>query len=196
MSTLDIMTEKPDYYSQEGEVLDVVSNPQKGIIDIERDPADNLVSEENYRQLPTRYVLRRFGKVLKEDTISKNSKDHQDTIWKNGNKDTVVQDIKVTKRVVLTFDDGPDPEYTPRILDILKKEKVPAAFFIVGINAENHLPLLKRIYREGFEIGNHSFTHPNMATVSAERAETEMEATRLLIEAATGQEYHSFSGAL
>ena len=42
LSTLDIMTEKPDYYSQEGEVLDVVSNPQKGIIDIERDPTDNL----------------------------------------------------------------------------------------------------------------------------------------------------------
>ena len=72
-------------------------------------------------------------------------------------------------------------------MNILKKENVPAAFFIVGINAENHLPLLKRIYREGFEIGNHSFTHPNMATVSAERAETEMEATRLLIEAATGR---------
>ena len=56
----------------------------------------------------------------------------------------MVQDIKVTKRVVLTFDDGPDPEYTPRILDILKKEKVPAAFFIVGINAENHLPAVKK----------------------------------------------------
>jgi cellulose synthase/poly-beta-1,6-N-acetylglucosamine synthase-like glycosyltransferase/spore germination protein YaaH/peptidoglycan/xylan/chitin deacetylase (PgdA/CDA1 family) len=187
LSTLDIMTEKPDYYSQEGEVLDVVSNPQKGIIDIESDPTDNLVSEENYRQLPTRYVLRRFGKVLKEDTVSKNVKITRIQFGKTVTKDTVVQDIKVTKRVVLTFDDGPDPEYTPRILDILKKEKVPAAFFIVGINAENHLPLLKRIYREGFEIGNHSFTHPNMATVSAERAETEMEATRLLIEAATGR---------
>jgi cellulose synthase/poly-beta-1,6-N-acetylglucosamine synthase-like glycosyltransferase/peptidoglycan/xylan/chitin deacetylase (PgdA/CDA1 family) len=181
------MTEKPDYYAQEGEVLDVVSNPQKGIIDIERDSADNLVSEETYRQLPTRYVLRRFGKVLKEDTITKNVKFARTQFGKTTTKDSVVQDIKVIKRVVLTFDDGPDPDYTPRILDILTKEKVPAAFFVVGINAENHLPLLKRIYREGFEIGNHSFTHPNMATVSAERAETEMEATRLLIEAATGR---------
>jgi len=98
-----------------------------------------------------------------------------------------VKDIKVTKRVVLTFDDGPDPEYTPRILSILEKEKVPAAFFVIGINAENHLPLLKRIYHDGFEMGNHSFTHPNMALISPERAETEMEATRLLIEAATGR---------
>jgi len=187
LSTLDISTEKPDYYRDEGEVLDVISNPQKGIIDIEKDSIDNLVSEETYRQLPTRYVLRRFGKVLKEDTISKKVKITTTQFGKTVTKDTVMQEIKVTKRVVLTFDDGPDPEYTPRILDILKNENVPAAFFVVGINAENHLPLLKRISREGFEIGNHSFTHPNMATVSGERAETEMEATRLLIEAATGR---------
>jgi len=187
LSTLDIMTERPDYYMQGGEVLDVVSNPQKGIIDIERDSIDNLVSEETYRQLPTRYVLRRYGKVLKEDTINRSTKITTTQFGKTVTRDTVIQEIKVTKRVVLTFDDGPDPDYTPRILDILKKENVPAAFFVVGINAENHLPLLKRIYRDGFEIGNHSFTHPNMATVSAERAETEMEATRLLIEAATGR---------
>ena len=137
--------------------------------------------------MPTRYVIRRFGRVLKEDTINKNVRITRKQFGKIFSKDTVVQDIKVTKRVVLTFDDGPDPEYTPRVLNILEKENVPAAFFIVGINAENHLPLLKRIYREGFEIGNHSFTHPNMATVSAERAETEMEATRLLIQAATGR---------
>lgn len=187
LGTLDIMTEKPDYYSQEGEVLDVVTNPQKGIIDIEKDSDDNLVSEENYRQLPTRYVIRRFGKVLKEDSVARTIKVAKKEFGKTVTKDSTVYDIKTTKRVVLTFDDGPDPEYTPRILDILKKEKVPAAFFVVGINAENHLPLLKRIYREGFEIGNHSFTHPNMAMVSPERAETEMEATRLLIEAATGR---------
>lgn len=93
----------------------------------------------------------------------------------------------VHHEVVLTFDDGPDPEYTPRILDILKKEKVPATFFVVGIEAENNLPLLKRIYKEGHEIGNHTFTHPNIATVSSQRAATEMESTRLLIEAVTGR---------
>jgi len=186
LSTLDIVTEKPDYI-EEGEVLDVVSNPQKGIIDIENDSIENLVSEENYRQLPTRYVIRRFGKVLKEDTISRTIRVTRKRLGKIFRQDSVVNDIRVTKRVVLTFDDGPDPEYTPKIIDILEKEKVPAAFFIVGINAENHLPLLKRIYREGFEIGNHSFTHPNMAIVSDERAEAEMEATRLLLETATGR---------
>ena len=93
----------------------------------------------------------------------------------------------VHNQVILTFDDGPDPEYTPQILDILKKEKVPAIFFVVGMEAENNLPLLKRIFKEGHEIGNHTFTHPNIAAVSAERAVAEMEATRLLIEAVTGR---------
>jgi len=93
----------------------------------------------------------------------------------------------VQHQVVLTFDDGPDAVYTPAILDILQKEKVPAAFFVVGMEAESNLPLLKRIIREGHEIGNHTFTHPNMATVSAKRAATEMEATRLLIESVTGR---------
>lgn len=90
------------------------------------------------------------------------------------------------KQVVLSFDDGPDPKYTPQILDILGKEKVPASFFVVGINAENNIPLLKRIYNEGYEIGNHTFTHPNIAAVSTQRANIEMESTRLLIEAVTG----------
>ena len=90
------------------------------------------------------------------------------------------------KELVLTYDDGPDPIYTPQIIDILSKRHVPAAFFIVGLQAEKNLPILKRLYREGFEIGNHTFTHQNMGKVSLDRAMIELKLTRLLIEAVTG----------
>lgn len=90
------------------------------------------------------------------------------------------------KELVLTFDDGPDETYTPQVLDVLSKYHVPAAFFLVGLNAEKNLPLVKRIYREGHEIGNHTFTHENVAKVSPERALLEMKLTRLLIECVTG----------
>jgi cellulose synthase/poly-beta-1,6-N-acetylglucosamine synthase-like glycosyltransferase/spore germination protein YaaH/peptidoglycan/xylan/chitin deacetylase (PgdA/CDA1 family) len=90
------------------------------------------------------------------------------------------------KKLVLTFDDGPDPTWTPKVLDILKKEKVPAAFFMVGLNAEKNIPIVKRIYNDGYEIGNHTFTHPNVADISPKRALLEMESTRLLLECITG----------
>lgn len=90
------------------------------------------------------------------------------------------------KKLVLTYDDGPDPLYTRQILDTLSKYKVPATFFVVGIEAENNIPLIKRIYREGHELGNHTFTHPNMAEVSRKRALLEIDATRLLLECITG----------
>lgn len=154
LTNIDITTEKPDYRG-EGEILDVVNEPQKGIIDVQKDATENVIAEEEYEQLPTRYVIRKFGKV--------------------------------NNQVILTFDDGPDADYTPRILKILEKENVPAVFFIVGMNAQDNLPLLKDIYRKNYEIGNHSFTHPNMAEVSPYRADAETEATRLLIEAATGR---------
>ncbi|MBV9986648.1 MAG: glycosyltransferase [Chitinophagaceae bacterium] len=93
----------------------------------------------------------------------------------------------VTKRkLVLTFDDGPDPLYTRQILDTLAYYHVPANFFVVGIEAENNIPLVRRIFREGHEIGNHTFFHPDMAKVSLYRANLEMDLTRLLIECITG----------
>jgi cellulose synthase/poly-beta-1,6-N-acetylglucosamine synthase-like glycosyltransferase/peptidoglycan/xylan/chitin deacetylase (PgdA/CDA1 family)/spore germination protein YaaH len=69
-------------------------------------------------------------------------------------------------KVSITFDDGPDPEWTPKILDVLKREQVPAAFFLIGIQADKFSDVTKRIYREGHEIGNHTFTHPDISNIS------------------------------
>jgi cellulose synthase/poly-beta-1,6-N-acetylglucosamine synthase-like glycosyltransferase/peptidoglycan/xylan/chitin deacetylase (PgdA/CDA1 family)/spore germination protein YaaH len=70
------------------------------------------------------------------------------------------------KEVAITFDDGPDPTYTPKILDILKQENVPATFFLIGIQMQKFPGLAERIYNEGHDIGNHTFTHPDISDVS------------------------------
>ncbi len=90
-------------------------------------------------------------------------------------------------KLVLTYDDGPDPKYTKEILDTLAYYHVPATFFVVGMEAENNIPLIKRILKEGHELGNHTFTHPDMSKVSKDRALLEMDATKLLIECITGR---------
>jgi len=89
------------------------------------------------------------------------------------------------KKIVLTFDDGPDEKYTPEILDIIKKYNVPATFFVTGVNALSNIPLLKKLYADGYEIGNHTFTHVNLLISSDARIILELRSTRRLIEAIT-----------
>ena len=89
-------------------------------------------------------------------------------------------------RVALTFDDGPDPVYTPQILDELKKAGVPATFFIIGYNGMKNPSLLRREYAEYHEIGNHTFTHPDIAKISGLRLKAEIKATELLLEKTVG----------
>lgn len=89
--------------------------------------------------------------------------------------------------VALTFDDGPDARWTPQILDILKAMHVPATFFIVGENALTERGLLERMIREGHEVGSHTYTHPNLATVDNTRTLFELNATQRLFQAFTGR---------
>jgi cellulose synthase/poly-beta-1,6-N-acetylglucosamine synthase-like glycosyltransferase/peptidoglycan/xylan/chitin deacetylase (PgdA/CDA1 family)/spore germination protein YaaH len=87
--------------------------------------------------------------------------------------------------VAITFDDGPDPRWTPEILDILKDKEVNATFFMVGANMEKYPDLVRRIVREGHTVGVHTYSHPNIALVSEERANLEFNATQRLVEAIT-----------
>jgi len=90
-------------------------------------------------------------------------------------------------QVALTFDDGPDPKWTPKILDILRDKKAPATFFVLGTQAQHYPDLLQRIAREGHEIGNHSYSHRNLAESGDDQIELELNATTRLIEAITGR---------
>jgi cellulose synthase/poly-beta-1,6-N-acetylglucosamine synthase-like glycosyltransferase/peptidoglycan/xylan/chitin deacetylase (PgdA/CDA1 family)/spore germination protein YaaH len=142
-------------YTGDGEVLDLVTTPTAGKIDVKMDTVNYVINDQQYIELPTKYVIRRYGFA--------------------------------PGKIVLTFDDGPDPEFTPQILDILKREHCPAAFFVVGSMAEKNIELLRREFDEGHEIGNHTYFHPDISTISPERVKLELTATRRIIESVTGR---------
>lgn len=90
---------------------------------------------------------------------------------------------KSDHEIALTFDDGPDGTWTPQILDTLKSRKATATFFVIGRNVEAHIPLMRRIVREGNLFGNHTFTHPNLALTSDFVTKLEIDANQRLLEA-------------
>jgi cellulose synthase/poly-beta-1,6-N-acetylglucosamine synthase-like glycosyltransferase/peptidoglycan/xylan/chitin deacetylase (PgdA/CDA1 family)/spore germination protein YaaH len=96
------------------------------------------------------------------------------------------------KEVALTFDDGPDPTWTPQILDILKRDNVPATFFIIGENALTERGLLNRMIDEGHEVGSHTYTHPNLAGASDTDTDLQLNATQRLFQAFTGRSLKLF----
>ena len=91
------------------------------------------------------------------------------------------------RKIALTFDDGPDPVYTPLVLDALREAKVPATFFIIGSSAQRHPELLRQMINEGHEIGNHTFTHPNISTISPRQLQLELSATQHLLASEVGR---------
>jgi cellulose synthase/poly-beta-1,6-N-acetylglucosamine synthase-like glycosyltransferase/peptidoglycan/xylan/chitin deacetylase (PgdA/CDA1 family) len=95
-------------------------------------------------------------------------------------------------KIALTFDDGPDPRWTPKILDILKEKGVHATFFIIGENGAASPRLVQRILAEGHDLGNHTFTHPNLGDTPDSVAGVELNATQRLIEALTGRSTRLF----
>ena len=90
------------------------------------------------------------------------------------------------KRIALTFDDGPHPIYTPQMLELLKEEQVPATFFLLGENVELYGDVVKEIAKEGHMIGNHTYHHVQVTSLSLEEACKEIQETSDLIEELTG----------
>ncbi len=88
--------------------------------------------------------------------------------------------------VALSFDDGPDPQWTPKILDILKAKHAYGTFMIIGQQAEDNVDLLKRVVNEGNEIGNHTWLHPDVSEISRHRLELELNLTERLFASKLG----------
>ncbi len=98
-----------------------------------------------------------------------------------------------SKTVILTFDDGPHPEYTPRILDMLKTKGVKATFFVIGENAQMHPHLIKRISEEGHNVGIHSFYHnPSFTFASKKSLFNDINKSKNLLEELTGKPVELF----
>ncbi|MBK7601810.1 MAG: glycosyltransferase [Acidobacteria bacterium] len=145
-----------------GEILDIIALPHDGSRAISFDSSSGLITENHYDD-------------------------------KNYPSSYVIQRIGYKPALIaLTFDDGPDRICTPKILDILKRENVKASFFIIGQNGETEPDILKRIVAEGHDIGNHSFTHPNLGEIPSSLTKMELNATKLLIESLTGRSTRLF----
>src|SRR5215471_16566590 len=89
-------------------------------------------------------------------------------------------------KIALSFDDGPDRRWTPKILDVLKQKRVPGIFFVIGEQANQAPDLLKREYNEGHEIGNHTFTHPKFDQIGRTEVQWQLNLTQRLIESTLG----------
>ncbi|MGD0629328.1 MAG: glycosyltransferase [Terracidiphilus sp.] len=88
--------------------------------------------------------------------------------------------------VAISFDDGPDPKWTPRILDILKQKNVKGTFFLIGAEAAENIGLMQRLFREGHEIGNHTYTHPDISEISPQALDFQVSLTERLFASKLG----------
>jgi peptidoglycan-N-acetylglucosamine deacetylase len=91
------------------------------------------------------------------------------------------------KLAAITFDDGPNPIYTPELLKIFSKVKGKATFFMIGEQMRNYPEVVKQVAAEGHEIGNHTFTHPKLSQLNDKERLAEIEQTENVIEELTGQ---------
>lgn len=95
--------------------------------------------------------------------------------------------VSMKKQVAFTFDDGPDTPFTKQVLEILKKEQVPATFFVVGRNVNAHPQLLRKIAEEGHTVGNHSWNHPQLNKMNVAEVSKQISSTNEAIQKVIGK---------
>jgi cellulose synthase/poly-beta-1,6-N-acetylglucosamine synthase-like glycosyltransferase/peptidoglycan/xylan/chitin deacetylase (PgdA/CDA1 family)/spore germination protein YaaH len=144
----------------EGDILRVTRKPQ---------PGERVVTMDDDGAVPVDY------RMVTEESMASYPLSY-----------TVEQYGYHPKQVALSFDDGPDPQWTPKILDILKKYGVHGTFFMIGELAENNVGLMQRAYREGHEIGNHTFTHPDISEISIRQVDFQLNLTERLFASKLG----------
>jgi len=105
----------------------------------------------------------------------------------------VVTRIPTNERLVaFTFDDGPNPTYTPQLLDIFRAARGKATFFMIGEQIEAHPDVAAAVHAEGHEIGNHTQTHPHLTKLQPEQARAELALAEERIRGITGQPVRVF----
>lgn len=105
---------------------------------------------------------------------------------------TIYRENISEKVVALTFDDGPSPQWTPKILDVLKKENVKATFFMLGKHVKQYPDIARRVAQEGHEIENHSYSHHVLLYYKPDELENEIKSCEKIIKDAAGQTTHYF----
>jgi cellulose synthase/poly-beta-1,6-N-acetylglucosamine synthase-like glycosyltransferase/peptidoglycan/xylan/chitin deacetylase (PgdA/CDA1 family) len=147
-------------FDGEGEILKLAARPTVGLRTLHADSASGLIVDERLARYSTPYVVQRFGGDARGDA---------------------------PKRIALTFDDGPDPRWTPQILDTLRSRGAKGTFFVIGQNVDAHIGLMRRVVSEGNEFGNHTYSHPNLALTSDFVTRLELSANQFLLEAIVGR---------
>ncbi|WP_433749387.1 polysaccharide deacetylase family protein [Paenibacillus amylolyticus] len=106
---------------------------------------------------------------------------------------TMVEQESVREKVVaFTFDDGPHPVYTPQLLEIFRGADGRATFFMIGQEMEAHPEIAAEVHREGHEIANHTYTHPDLTKLTLEDAGEELQRAERLVQEVTGQPARCF----
>src|SRR5438309_416513 len=125
-------------------------------------------------------------------TLSAEPENPPQTPEKSGRKAPTQQNITFNSvhtdgpYIAMTFDDGPSATLTPKLLDLLAAHHIKATFFVIGENVAEHPEIVARAAREGHEIGNHSWSHPNLAKMSEEGVRSQLRRTDDAIKSATG----------